>query len=127
MKLRCTNNSIRIRIRRSEVDALMQKGHIMNAVAFAPDVQFSFSLRLGTDVDQLQAQWSDGRIDLIIPETLGQEWGQSNEVGLAARQPIGNGQMLDLLVEKDFPCMTRPDEDKSDFFGDLQEKDPTTC
>jgi len=35
--------------------------------------------------------------------------------------------LLHLLVEKDFPCKDRPDEDKSDTFTGLVNGEPPAC
>ena len=127
MKLRCTTNSIRLRLRRSEVNQLLDKGIVKESVAFTPDTLFCFSIQFDQQAEQVQAHWDNGNINLSIPINLGRQWGQSEMVGIATEQPIGDGQVLDLLIEKDFPCMTRPDEDKADFFGNLQNHDPTVC
>lgn len=127
MKLRCTTNSIRLRLRRSEVRQLLDNGHLEDFVSFSPDDTFCFSIHLDQQAEQIFSQKDNGHIRLTIPWNLGRQWGQSDMVGISTDQPIGDGNVLQLLVEKDFPCMTRPEEDKSDFFGDLQDKEPTAC
>lgn len=127
MKLRCTTNSIRMRLRRSEVRQLLDRGHMEDVVSFTPDKRFSFSIHLDQQTEQVRASREKDQIRLIIPWHLGRQWAQSDMVGISAEQPIGDGKVLQLLVEKDFPCMTRPDEDKADFFGDLQSQEPTVC
>lgn len=127
MKLRCTTNSIRLRLRRSEVRQLLDHGQIDDFITFAPGDQFCFSIHLDQQTEHMRSSRENGRIRLTIPWNLGRQWANSDMVGISAEQPIGDGQVLQLLVEKDFPCMTRPDEDKTDFFGDLQSKEPTVC
>ncbi len=127
MKLRCTTNSIRLRLRRSEVEQLLEKAEVEESVSFTPDKIFRFCLHLDPTAEQVQAHQEACNIRLSIPRNLGEQWIKSDMVGIEAEQPIGDGRMLHLLIEKDFPCMTRPDEDKADFFGNLQANEPAVC
>ncbi|MEM1215378.1 MAG: hypothetical protein AAGJ82_06830 [Bacteroidota bacterium] len=120
MKLRCNTNSIRLRLRRSEIADLLRTGAVRESVAFGPKQLFAYTLRLADDVDALQAAQTADGITVSIPRSLGQRWGESEQVGLETEQTVGEGLSLHLLVEKDFPCYTRPGEDKADFFGELQ-------
>lgn len=126
MKLRCSNNSIRLRLRRSEVGDLLRTGEVRESVAFGPEHAFVYILQLDDRIASMQAQQTPEGITVSIPRALGQQWGGSEQVGLEAEQIVGDKLSLHLLVEKDFPCYTRPDEDKADFFGELQ-SDQVVC
>lgn len=127
MKLRCTTNSIRIRLRKSEVEQFEQEGNITDHVAFTPSQALQFSLQLEDGAERVLAKMQGSHIRVFIPKETGIAWMQTNQVGISAQQPIGDGEILDILIEKDFPCTTRPDEDKSDFFSELQSKDENVC
>ena len=49
------------------------------------------------------------------------------EVGFEVFIPLNGTGKLHLLIEKDFPCKDRPEEDQSDFFQDLADKSPVVC
>ena len=127
MKLRCETNSIRLRLRRSEIEQLLQIGQVEEQVAFGPERSFRYVLRLDALQDDILAQAHPYGLELCIPEKLGRNWCLSDMVGLEANQPIDGKDQLQLLIEKDFPCVTRPDEDPNDFFQELAQKSDQTC
>ena len=127
MKLRCSTNSVRIRLRKSEVAELMEKGAIFEKVGFGPEKSFSFSLSQDELSTKVQASISNNNLIVTLPYSLGGTWAKTDQVGINGKQDIGNSDALELLIEKDYPCVTRPDEDKSDFFGELQSKDNSVC
>lgn len=127
MKLRCSTNSIRLRLRRSEVESLLQAGQVADAVHFGSGEPFRFVLELVQDQTEIEARRDPAGLTVLLPQDLGQQWVQSDMVGLEGNQPIGKDQSLHILVEKDFPCVTRPGEDRSDFFGELQQEDNLAC
>jgi hypothetical protein len=47
----------------------------------------------------------------------------TDEVGIYKLINIDADQVLDISIEKDFPCKDRPEEDKSDTFTELVDKD----
>jgi hypothetical protein len=48
---------------------------------------------------------------------------QTDQIGIEQTTTHG----LYILIEKDFPCKDRADEDKSDLFGELAEHVPDVC
>ena len=127
MKLRCNTDSIRLRLRRSEVEQLLRKGQVEELVRFGPERSFRYVLRITPLVDTILAQAHPFGMELSIPEQLGRQWCQSEMVGLKATQAISGQEELQLLIEKDFPCVTRPDEDPADFFEELAQQNPQVC
>lgn len=120
MKLRCTKNSIRLRLRKSEVKKLEEEGRIREGVQFDLQNAFSFELCIAEIVD-LQASFEKGNICVQIPGKMARHWMHTETVGLEASQAVKGGQ-LHILIEKDFPCKDRPDEDKSDTFQELAQE-----
>ncbi|MEZ4932033.1 MAG: hypothetical protein R2788_07940 [Saprospiraceae bacterium] len=49
------------------------------------------------------------------------DWSRSDEVGLEDDMPLGDGNALHILVEKDFKCLTERSEDESDLFPNPNE------
>lgn len=127
MKLRCSTNSIRIRLRKSEVSSLIEEKFIEEFIGFQPNQKFCFSIGLSELAENISANLECQKIQLIIPSLVAKNWAETEQVGMETTQQIGDGQQLSILVEKDYPCVTRADEDKSDFFGELQNKESNAC
>jgi len=119
MKLRCTTDSIRIRIRRSELDTFVERGKVADSVHFPGGPVLQFSLEQAS-VDHLQANFTDGHIRVLIPEASAKKWSSTEQVGLETTLDNPEQQSgLHILLEKDFPCLHRTHEDKTDTFTEL--------
>ncbi len=129
MKLRTLTNSIRIRLRKSELISLQQEKVIEEKVSFPSGPVFSYALAISSSADQLQATYENHQMRISIPESIARQWMITNEVGINADIPLPNGEALSILIEKDFPCNDREDEDKSDTFWELVSEDtnPKAC
>ena len=69
MKLRCTHNSIRIRIRKSELNELQEKGEIMESITFVPyekQLTFGLSISNGVKNSSLSAAFIDSREIMVF-------------------------------------------------------------
>jgi len=122
MKLRCTNNSIRLRLRRSEIQELQHQGSISEGVDIPGSQPFSYQLELA-EQKQTSVSFKEGRLCVRLPLEQASVWIESNQVGIGQSIPLSAGEQLHLLIEKDFPCKTRPDENKADFFTELAPDD----
>ncbi len=122
MKLRCITNSIRLRLRKSELDALMHTGRVGETVGFPDGSAFSFTL-LREEREDLDVRWEGGHLRISLPRTQVRHWAATEQVGIEAFVPLPGEQQLHLLIEKDFPCKDRPEEDKADTFQELAAKE----
>jgi len=127
MKLRMTHNSIRIRIRKSELTLLQEKQIVEESIGFPTGVLFKFALVLGNNTESVNAKLEDNTITLLIPEKEAIEWINTNQVGIETDLQLTGENRLHLLIEKDFPCLDRPEEDKSDTFWELAPENPDAC
>ena len=123
MKLRFEKNSIRYRIKKSELELLKQYGFIKDSVAF-PNAVFSYGLHI-TDEKEIRPEIINNHISIYIPSAIAINWIETDEVGIYHSLNISAQQTLDIIIEKDFPCKDRPEEDKSDTFTELVDKDST--
>jgi hypothetical protein len=64
---------------------------------------------------------------LTLPKKEALEWIITNKVGIESHINLSNDEQLHLLIEKDFPCLDRPEEDKSDTFWELAPETPDAC
>jgi len=113
MKLRTTSNSIRIRIRKSEITELREKHIIEESVRFPTGVIFKFALTISKETNEVNATLNDNYLLLSIPEKEAVEWIDSNTVGIETHLNLPNQEQLHLLIEKDFPCLDRPESPES--------------
>jgi len=116
MKLRIKGNSIRLRLLRSEVEQLAERGSISDEVEFGTDA-LRYSVLLSAAAELVRATFENNEIAVVIPESEGRNWAANDDVGFEIEQPTGEGRTLTILVEKDFVCVDRPnDPDRDDGF-----------
>ena len=127
MKIRCEQNSIRLRLRRSELVQLRVEKWLGVVINLPDGKEFGWDLLLDDDLTDMTAALQSGRISIKVPVGMAFHWMDTDEVGMERFLPIGGGTALHILVEKDFPCKDRPEEDKSDFFAELSEEAPVKC
>jgi hypothetical protein len=124
MKLRIEGNSIRLRVKKSDLEKLKKEGIVRENVAFLKGFHFYYELKTDDKIKSIEASFSSGTIAVSIPLSMSDAWIDTEQVGLENTSENG----LFVLIEKDFPCKTRADEDKNDLFQELIEKsDPSVC
>ena len=126
MKLRCTENSIRLRLRKSDIAELATEGVITETIAFPCSNDLSFELRVAK-VKKVEAKFANGVIVVNLPQETGMNWINSNQVGIETEQPLAENAALYILIEKDFPCKDRPEENKADTFEELASEEGAAC
>lgn len=125
MKLRIKGNTIRLRLLRAEIDRLARAGVVSDEIRFgvATDQGLKYSIASSDGVEDVTAQFNDNQILILIPESAALDWTTTDRVGIEARQDVGENTVLSILMEKDFECLTRPDDpDNADSFPN-----PTAC
>ncbi len=127
MKLRCVHNSIRIRIKKSELLKLDSVGVLTETVSFGGGTQLAYGIVIDAQHEKGCATFENSLITIHIPIAIAENWMHSNEVGIEFYDAIDDGELLHILIEKDFPCVDREDEDKSDTFTELATKKPDVC
>lgn len=118
MKIRIKGNSIRYRITKSEVAMLAETGCLLEKTCFGPgtEQQFSYALETREGIDHLQAAFQDKRITMFIPAQAAKNWPEEQRVGFEQTIQVSPGTNLFLLLEKDFVCLDKTDEDQSDNY-----------
>ncbi len=116
MKLRIKGDSIRLRLTRSEVRELVDRGRVAESTHFPDGSVLGYELEADAAAAAIVARSTAGALVVTVPKAAVDGWARSADVALHAELPLGRGA-LQILVEKDFPCLTsRPDEDDSDAF-----------
>ena len=117
MKLRVLNNSLRLRLTRSEVDAVNSDGLVKGHVPFSGANSFSYVLESSPATVSPEAHISNNVLTIRIPESEIKAWASSDQVSISADQSLEDGGALQILVEKDFQCLApREGEDESDMY-----------
>ena len=123
MKLRLRENSIRLRLLRSEVEQLKNQGSVSESIRFSRDQVLAYTLRIDKGVENISASFDNEGILIRVPSEAAEHWLETAEVGLEEAQVVHEDLTLNLLIEKDFVCLTRPMEgDNLDAFPNPEAK-----
>ena len=118
MKLRIRGNSIRLRLKRGEVEQIAAGTSIAEETRF-PDSVLTYRLDVSEDGD-MSASFDNGNLVVSLPKSRVQDWAGTDDVSLYAEQKRSGTGSLSLLIEKDFKCLEsghhRDCEDDEDTF-----------
>jgi hypothetical protein len=110
MKLRIRGNSIRLRLLRGEVAEFASTGILRETINFGAS-NLMYILQIADDANDLSAKFVDDKIIVSVPPETAQNWTETDLVGLTGEQKNVDGGILKILVEKDFVCLDRIDDD----------------
>lgn len=128
MKVRFSQQSLRIRLRKSEVEALRQHGELEEILLFPGGGRLVTHLLVEVGIEALNAQLDGHSILFHIPADLAHTWYDDDQVGLYATVNCSPWtEKLELILEKDFPCKDRPEENPKDFFEELAKAGDKKC
>lgn len=118
MKLRIRGDTLRLRLKRSEVDRLAAGAGVVEHTRF-PGAVLSYRLETSGNGD-FSAHFTNGSLVVRLPQKDALEWARTDAVSLHAEQKLPGNGVLDVLIEKDFRCLDpghhRADEDDDDTF-----------
>jgi hypothetical protein len=119
MKLRIKGNSMRLRVSRSEVARLLAGDRLQDTIYFAPEAgaSFTYTLQQEPAVEIPTVRYEAKGVAVLLPADLTKTWGVTDQVGIAEDISLGDLGSLALLIEKDFACLDRGDEDNQDTFA----------
>ena len=116
MKLRIQENTIRIRLAKSEISLLSERGFVEEKTVFGQGNEFRYRVEITSGHSQLRALIEPFQIIIALPEDLGKEWVETDRVGLEEILENEAGG-LSIVIEKDFQCLHREGEDKQDLYA----------
>jgi len=96
MKLRILDNSVRLRLLRSEVEEFARDGKVRAKTHFAPSAILEYSLEAG-DVAEPHVSFENSWVRVVVPKTMANAWTSSGDVGIK-----GQCGKIEILVEKDY-------------------------
>ncbi len=108
---------MRLRLTRSEVEQLRDAGVVGARTAFPGGREFRYEVESSPASVNPAAFLSDSKVTVRLPEGAVLGWANSEQVSMQGEQKHQNGEVLTILVEKDFACLApREGEDESDMF-----------
>src|SRR5580765_2428547 len=99
MKLRFDKNSIRLRLKKSDIKKLLDQNLVEEKIHF-PNGEFSYHLSVSNQVKEISATAKTSSIEVMIP-SVALPWTTNEEVGLYHTIHLSN-HTLDIAIEKDF-------------------------
>jgi hypothetical protein len=120
MKIRLQANSVRIRLTQSEVRRIADGGVVEETTAFSPLAKLCVRVEPSPHVQKPIATFENQNLTLRLQLKEAREWAESEQVGIEAEQPIGDGAFLRILVEKDFQCLHPRADEISEAFPNPQ-------
>ncbi len=119
MKVRIEKNSIRLRLRKSELEVLHSGKEVCETLYFSPENHLQFELIVEEQSTTIQSFFEDKKVGVTLPSAQFLTWYESQQVSLEQHTE----SKMYVLIEKDFPCKDRPNEDQSDTFFELVPED----
>ncbi|MEO6358353.1 MAG: hypothetical protein ABIU77_09760 [Ferruginibacter sp.] len=106
MKIRISGNSLRFRLKQTEVKRFRDEGEIKEEILFGmlPADQLAFVLKAGLS-DYFTIIWESNTVCVEVPESVWTEWSSTDLVGFEKDITTGKGHTIRVLVEKDFVCL----------------------
>lgn len=101
MKIRIKGNSIRYRLTKAEVEIFSKEGYCAEKTVFNTGV-LTYALRAVEGIDNLTANFEHQTITMCLPMSDCQSWATNNRIGFEHKMVLEDGQILALLLEKDF-------------------------
>ena len=118
MKLRLQSNSIRLRLKRGEVEQLAKTGCVEEKIVMGNGIgdTFHYTLQSSHAVSTPEAILEKKGILVLVPLETVSRWAAGNDVGIEAMLPLGDRGKLQVLIEKDFACLNGTEEQNADTF-----------
>lgn len=119
MKLRIKGNTIRFRLTQTELDKI-NTGSVEDQTGFPGGSSLTYKIQKGKSY---AAEFAQDVLTITVPAEIINDWVTTDKVGIENSVGLTDGSRLDILLEKDFKCLTeRPTEDESDMFSNPLEK-----
>ena len=119
MKLRIKGDSLRFRLLKPEVVELKRTGRIQETVHFSRHFQCDkliYAIERSEQFDDIEVQHKPQELLVQVPASVIEHWATGEDVGIYSDLPLADGDTLAVVIEKDFACLDRSDEDNRDTF-----------
>jgi hypothetical protein len=118
VKLRLQFNSIRFRLKRSEVEQFAKTGRLEEEILLgtAGDEIFRYVLESTDAVSTPRAVLTPRAVIVQVPPDTVNRWASTDQISIEGEQAVDNQTSLRILIEKDFACIDGTDEQNADTF-----------
>jgi hypothetical protein len=118
VKLRLQFNSIRFRLKRSEVEQFSRTGRVEEKISLGTgnDEAFRYILESTDAVSTPMAVLTPRAVMVQVPPETVMRWASTDQIGIEGQQAVDNQTSLRILIEKDFACIDGTDEQNADTF-----------
>lgn len=108
---------MRLRVSRSETDRLIQAGRIEETIQFAPQdfARLTYALEHSAAITEMSVRCRPQEVAVLLSTADARRWLESDQVGFH-REFVVRGELLTVMVEKDFACLDGSDADNEDAF-----------
>lgn len=115
MKLRIQDNSLRLRMNRKEVAALRERGVVECGIRFPGGRTLRYSVAVAESAGSVTAGFEGDALWVRLPAGAAVRWAESDQVTIE-----GADSGVQILVEKDFQCLHRPEDREPDNYPNPQ-------
>jgi hypothetical protein len=122
MKIRMQRNSIRFRLKQFEVEDLAEKKFVKEVIVFGNEEKDQLQLILKVGSSDFSLEQKTTAVQLIISERVANQWMKTDLVGFEQKIRTAKGKEINILVEKDFKCLTRSDEEEVGSYPNLMKQ-----
>ena len=102
MKLRIRGNSVRLRVTKTELAKIADKGKVEDVVRFSSDQSLRYAIEV-RPTGAVTATFTGAALLVTLPKPRLDLWLRPDEVSVEGSQPIGGGKVLQIVLEKDGP------------------------
>jgi hypothetical protein len=119
MKLRIKGNSLRLRVSRSELARFRHGERVEETIHFsaAPNAHLTYALQSASQSVPVRVQYEPQNVTIFVSEEQAGLWEKETEVGVYTSIDLGEAGSLEVIIEKDFACLDRRDEENADSFA----------
>lgn len=123
MKIRIKDNSIRLRLTKTDVDDLKSKSIVSCKTVISGTEIFEYTLKTNANSKAISARFDNRKITITLPFAEAKTLTETNEITVKGWQDNGEKDRLYILIEKDLQCLDETEEDQ----GDMYENPKTVC
>ncbi len=116
MKIRIKGNSIRLRLTKTDVANLKEKGIVSEKTVLAPGQIFYYELKADPAAVNISANFTDQKITVTLSADAFKTLTETDEITVQGNQENDETDSLFLLIEKDLKCLDATFEDQSDMY-----------
>lgn len=108
MKLRIEEDTLTLRLKRSEIAELAARGHLEVTTPLGEGQAFRYRLE-AAEVPAIAVAWAEGVLTVRLPESAAAAWASSGQIGFARAIDAGGGKTVTVRVEWDFKGEQQPE------------------